>query len=334
MPYVDSVVKALSEIFNDEVIFIYNNKGKFDNYQPSSNVNAVYLKRSEFIYIRLKELIQAFNPKIIFVSGRMDMVYLRAVLGEKENRSIVMGSDEQFNINFKQLTKIIFSYFLYKRYFTHVWVPGNRQLILSKALGFSSERIITNLYSGDLSTFNKDSQKSITEKKQFVYIGRLEHVKGFDLLLEAWRLIPNSEKLGWDLLIFGDGSLKRSISASDDIVYKGFKKQSEIISSISSDAVFVLPSRYEPWGVVVHEMAAIGLPLILSKEVGASDCFLIDNYNGKLLIKVDKYSIANAIKFFIHLNFSDRKKMGENSIELSKRINPIISAASLRSIIK
>lgn len=37
--------------------------------------------------------------------------------------------------------------------------------------------------------------------------------------------------------------------------------------------VFILPSRIEPWGVVVHEFSAAGFPLLLSDQVGSAESF-------------------------------------------------------------
>ena len=40
----------------------------------------------------------------------------------------------------------------------------------------------------------------------------------------------------------------------------------------------MLPSLYEAWGVVVHEAALAGMPIITTQETGASSEFVIDNY--------------------------------------------------------
>ena len=79
--------------------------------------------------------------------------------------------------------------------------------------------------------------------------------------------------------------------------------------------IFALLSRHEPWGVVVNEAAASGLPLVLSERVGAAYDLLRDGENGYLVPVDDAVAAAEAIRT-LAADADQRRAMGERSREL------------------
>jgi len=79
--------------------------------------------------------------------------------------------------------------------------------------------------------------------------------------------------------------------------------------------IFALLSRHEPWGVVVNEAAASGLPLVLSDRVGAAYDLLSDGENGFVVPAEDVGAAAEAIGKLAG-DSELRRRMGDRSREL------------------
>ncbi|MBL7943402.1 MAG: glycosyltransferase, partial [Flavobacteriales bacterium] len=90
---------------------------------------------------------------------------------------------------------------------------------------------------------------------------------------------------------------------------------------ISQCGAFILPSTREPWGVVVQEMAASGLPLLCTDRVGAAHAFLRENENGWKFKASDRQSLTNALTQLFETSDESLVVMGEKSREISQIIN-------------
>ncbi len=120
----------------------------------------------------------------------------------------------------------------------------------------------------------------------FGSVGRLGHEKGYDILLkmlpELSRHVPAGEK--WGLVIIGEGAERRNLEqlakdAPGNILVKlpGFRKDAS--NCIGAFNLFVMPSRYEGFGLVLIEAMAHGVPVIAS-EIGPLKELLRNYPNG------------------------------------------------------
>lgn len=140
------------------------------------------------------------------------------------------------------------------------------------------------------------------DRRYLLYSGRLAAVKRIDTLIDAFARIAvdNPE---WDLLIVGTGPLEQQLrdrvptSLRDRVVWTGFVNDSNDIAAINACAsVFVLPSSYEPWALVIPEAAAAGLPIVASRVVGATGELVRDGVNGKLFTPGDVDQLTAALR--------------------------------------
>ena len=104
-----------------------------------------------------------------------------------------------------------------------------------------------------------------------LFASKLQHRKRCMDLLEAYCLLPRSTA---HLIIVGDGEERPRLetfcrdNALTGVRFAGFQNQSALPGYFQLADVFVLPSRHEPWGLIVNEAMAAGCPCIVSNEVG------------------------------------------------------------------
>lgn len=118
------------------------------------------------------------------------------------------------------------------------------------------------------------------------------------------------------------------------IIVHDFMQPEQLQREVSAAGCFILPSRSEPWGVVIHEFAAAGLPLICSDRCGAAAVFLIPGLNGLRFKAKDVDSLTRQLLRIIDTDDQALLGMSEYSHQLGQRITPALSAASLISILK
>jgi glycosyltransferase involved in cell wall biosynthesis len=97
----------------------------------------------------------------------------------------------------------------------------------------------------------------------------------------------------------------------------GGRSEDDLAQRYADADVFALLSRHEPWGVVVNEAAASGLPLVLTDRVGAAHDLLRDGENG-LLVPVDDVGAAADALRKLAASPELRRRMGARSRELVK----------------
>ncbi|MDQ3192093.1 MAG: glycosyltransferase, partial [Bacteroidota bacterium] len=131
----------------------------------------------------------------------------------------------------------------------------------------------------------------------------------------------------------GVGQLKEQEVIHPKIKHFGFIQPSEMQKYIAETGVFILPSHFEPWGVVVHEFAAAGFPLILSKEVGASEQFLKNDQNGFIFNGGNIVELKAAMQKVMNKKDTELIDMGQKSVELAKSITPEKWAKTLSSVL-
>src|SRR6266404_5992685 len=122
------------------------------------------------------------------------------------------------------------------------------------------------------------------------------------------------------LLFVGNGPLRSKLEAQagnllgKDVRFLGFRNQTEMPAFYDLCDVFVLPSRFEPWGLVVNEVMNAGRPVIVSDKVGAAADLVRNHDNGWIFPAGDVSALADRIRNAI--TTADLNQMGLNSGEI------------------
>ncbi len=104
------------------------------------------------------------------------------------------------------------------------------------------------------------------------------------------------------LIIVGDGeereALERQAAATgfSSIRFCGFRNQSELPRYFDLCSVFVLPSRHEPWGLIVNEAMNAGRAVIVSDDVGCQPDLVTDGVEGCVYRVRDVDGLADALR--------------------------------------
>jgi glycosyltransferase involved in cell wall biosynthesis len=293
--------------------------------------------RKSYDTAELEKLAAQIEPAVIVCSGWIDKGYLELCRQFKKNVSTVLVMDNPWCGGFKQRIACLASPFYLMSKFTHCWVPGKPQYFYARKLGFSSEKIMTGFYSADTGRFNELYEMSKQAKEnnfphRFIYVGRYYVFKGIKDLWKAFVKLQDESPNDWELWCLGTGDVKPL--SHPKIRHFGFAQPAAIGDLIKDTAVFVLPSHKDPWGVVVHEFAAAGFPLVCSDSVGAADEFIEEGLNGYIYGACNIDGLKHTLKKVMSKSDKELREMGRKSHQLAQAITPTKWAATLNRVMK
>jgi len=125
-------------------------------------------------------------------------------------------------------------------------------------------------------------------------------------------------------VIVGDGeeraALERQAAATGlgSIRFCGFRNQSELPGFFDLATVFVLPSRHEPWGLIVNELMNAARPVIVSDDVGCAPDLIEDGVNGCIYPVGDVSALTSALRRVLEKP-GTAEAMGERAFERIQR---------------
>ncbi len=310
-----------------------NTEAPFE-FDPGSRIKMA--ERKSLTDLKLHTLVAEFRPDIIYCSGWIDKGYLDVCKKYTGRIPVIVGLDNHWKGTIKQHLAALVSGFSIRKIFSHVWIPGEPQREYARKLGFERDSTLEGFYTADTTRFLDLGKKYLQAKamsfpKKFIFVGRYFDFKGVTDLWEAFSSFKERTGSEWELWCLGTGNI-RPVSTTG-ISHFGFVQPDRMDRFIRETGVFVLPSRFEPWGVVVHEFAAAGFPLILSDEVGAGSAFLEDGNNGMKFKAGDVSELESCLKKMS--KFSDEKlaRMGQLSMEAASYITPETWSDTLLSVL-
>lgn len=214
---------------------------------------------------------------------------------------------------------------------------GNAAAEYLKYLGAHSDKIFIARFCTDHDFFYneylklKPYREKIKREKGYpaftiLFVGRFVWYKGIMVLLKAYKRLQEKNKdIG--LVLLGDGSERKKYEEYcknnnlKNVFSEGFKQMEELPEYYISADVLILPSLSDPWGLVVNEAMAFGLPVISTDVAGVTYDLVKNGINGFVVKAGDSNELYNVLKKLCK-NAELRKRMGKKSLEIIKDYTP------------
>jgi glycosyltransferase involved in cell wall biosynthesis len=223
-------------------------------------------------------------------------------------------------------------------------VPGKSSADYLKTFGVASDRIFYAPNAVDITLFGTESLRPsdldcCLPQQFFLYVGRLVREKGvFDLFAAYEKLAPDlRERFG--LVVAGNGIARQPLEewarniCPGSIVFTGFQQKEGLARLYANAYALAFPTQSDPWGLVVNEAMACGLPVIATSVAGCVADLVRDEWNGLVISSGNINQLATAMER-LATDQVLRESMSANSRKRSQAFSPAACAAGLAEAVK
>ena len=291
----------------------------FDDLYTVSPIKKIsgYFQKQKLFRKRLTECLHQIRPDITVSLLRRDINFINKI----KDGSIKLGEIHFSRANYRDFKNNRLPSFLQKivaKYWTKQLIRELKKLkrfiVLSQEdkVKWKELNNVSVIYN-PLSFFPETTSRC--ENKKVIAVGRYMPQKGFDLLIDCWKIVSEKHP-DWILSIYGDGMRQE---LQEQINRLGLQHQCRLEHSVSNitekyleSSIFVLSSRYEGFGMVIIEAMACGLPTVsFACPCGPKD-IIKDGKDGFLVENSDIEQMAEKICHLIE-HEDERKCMGKNA---------------------
>lgn len=158
--------------------------------------------------------------------------------------------------------------------------------------------------------------------KRAIAVGRLEHVKGFDILISCWQEIARRFP-DWQLDIYGEGACREALQQQIEALHLSDKvklcgRHDNIMEVYPRYSLHLMTSRYEGQGLVLIEAQACGLPsVVFNFQYGASD--IVTNGHNGLIVEQGNTELFTEAVIKMLSSEALRKEYGTHALAVGKR---------------
>lgn len=268
-----AIVKLLPE-------FTYIRISAKEFYRPWSSdldyapCRIVSLKRGESI----AQLLEKERPNFMMVIGYNHRTLLRAACWAKRHGvPCILQSDSTYRDNPRHWWKELAKSLIVRCLFDGAFVAGIRSASYVKSLGIAEKLIWQGVDVVDNQHFAVSSKvyqpPDRFPNNYFLTVARLSPEKNLHSLLSAFEIYRHRGGQ-WALVIVGTGPSKQVLKKSvppdlaGSLYWYGWASYNDLPALYHGASCFILPSIKEPWGLVVNEAMAAGLPVLVSENCG------------------------------------------------------------------
>lgn len=237
------------------------------------------------------------NPEVVLVPGYYTLPAIAAALWARTHRrTSVLMTESTAADHARSRWKEALKGLLIRTLFGWAVSGGAAHRRYLRQLGFPAERtarfydVVDNAsFRERAETLRRDhaaTEFGLPAQPYFLYVGRLAPEKNIPALLASWLLYREGGGT-WPLVLVGDGPSAPELRAAaersphgTDVHFAGLRGSGELPRFYAFAGCFVLPSTREPWGLVVNEAMASGLPVIVSNRCGCAEDLVDHGRNG------------------------------------------------------
>ncbi len=174
----------------------------------------------------------------------------------------------------------------------------------------------------------------------FLYVGRLSPEKNLRLLLDAYQAYRRVAERPHSLVLVGDGPMRESLQALvrhlelPGVVWTGPQQSAALPAYYALSQALVLPSSAEPWGLVVNEAMACGLPVVVSSRAGSAVDLVQEGANGWTFDPRDPRALAERLGKVDRLDDAARRRMADVSRAIIANYTPLVWGRNLADCIR
>ncbi|MDH5716427.1 MAG: glycosyltransferase family 4 protein [Spirochaetia bacterium] len=309
-----------------------------DTKEEESSYNIIGLYKDKNISAVLKKE----DPDILFAIGYNNSKIRRAALWAKRKKiPVVIQTDSTYDDQKRNFIKEAVKKILVKYLYDAAFTAGKRSADYIKSLGMSANMIWRGVDVIDNKHFSKKKSAKQNKKlpsKYFLSVVRLSKEKNIQGLVKAFEIYKEN-KGKWNLVIAGSGKdekfLKNMVpkDLKNNILWYGWASYDELPLLYQKASCFVLPSTSEPWGLVVNEAMAAGLPVLISHKCGCVPELCVNNVNGYSFNANDTAELAN-LMFKISTDSNLLIKYKRNSLKIIKEYTTEKMANTMYHMVK
>jgi glycosyltransferase involved in cell wall biosynthesis len=249
-------------------------------------------------------------PKIVFIAGWSHPVIIGAIMMAKLVGARVVSTSDTWKSESTGIRKLCKISIL--RMIDRFTPSGKCQVRYLRDLGVSASRVFPANMTVDTKAMQIFFAEHGAEHRRiirnelgidagvcvFLFVGRLEPIKGIDLLLSAFgELGPNIQAR---LVIVGDGTLRQEANEAMErdtrIVYRGRLQGEALWAQFAAADILVAPSLSEPWGLVVNEALSAGLAIVVSDLFGCRDDLIKPERNALVVPAGNQVAVTEILK--------------------------------------
>ncbi|SFC12143.1 Glycosyltransferase involved in cell wall bisynthesis [Xylanibacter ruminicola] len=277
----------------------------------------VYLIKQRRFKKRLKADLMKIRPDFTISTLRREINFLNGI----DDGSFKIGELHVNRANYRNIdTK---NSNVLKRLFAKMWMNSllgdlkrlDKMVVLTDSALKDWPELCDVVKIPDALPFRIDDKSELTAKR-IISIGRYAFDKGNDLLLQAWTIIEK-QMPEWTLEIYGNGDKEPYQKQMVDLGIDQQRCQlhgpvTDVKKEYLSSSVFVLPSRFEGFGLVIIESMACGVPVVAFDCENGPRSIITDGENGFLIPAFDVNLMAEKVMLLMK-NQELRYRMGENA---------------------